>query len=93
MSERVFNDETVLVLAQGYRFQWEPAQNCNVLLYPEGMVKLNGGAGEIVKHISEKKQTVAELVAALTKAFDGADLAEDVYHFLDEAFKNDWLRK
>jgi pyrroloquinoline quinone biosynthesis protein D len=93
MSDRVFNDDTVLVLAQGYRFQWEPAQNCNVLLYPEGMVKLNGGAGEIVKLISEKKQTVAELIADLTKAFDGVDLADDVYQFLDEAYKNDWLRK
>jgi pyrroloquinoline quinone biosynthesis protein D len=93
MSERVFNDDTVLVLAQGYRFQWEPAQNCNVLLYPEGMVKLNGGAGEIVKLISEKEQTVAEHIAELKAAFNGADLAEDVYLFLDEAYKNDWLRK
>ncbi|PHS26586.1 MAG: pyrroloquinoline quinone biosynthesis peptide chaperone PqqD [Methylophaga sp.] len=93
MSERMFNDETVLQLAQGYRFQWEPAQNCNVLLYPEGMVKLNGGAGEIVKLISEKKQTVAELVADLKAAFDGVDLTDDVYQFLDEAYNNDWLRK
>jgi len=93
MSERVFNDETVPMLAQGYRFQWEPAQNCNVLLYPEGMVKLNGGAGEIVKLISEKQQTVAEHIAELSAAFNGADLADDVYRFLDEAYDNDWLRK
>ncbi len=93
MSERMFNDETVLQLAQGYRFQWEPAQNCNVLLYPEGMVKLNGGAGEIVKRISENKQTVAELIAELNVAFEGVDLNEDVYLFLDEAYENDWIRK
>ena len=24
-----------------FRFQWEPAQQCHVLLYPEGMVKRN----------------------------------------------------
>ena len=93
MSERAFNDDTVPMLAQGYRFQWEPAQNCNVLLYPEGMVKLNGGAGEIVKLISEKQQTVAEHIAELKVAFDGADLRDDVYRFLDEAYNNDWLRK
>jgi len=93
MSERVFNDDTVPMLAQGFRFQWEPVQNCNVLLYPEGMVKLNGGAGEILKLISEKQQTVAEHIAELKVVFNGADLAGDVYRFLDEAYDNDWLRK
>ncbi|MDE2371087.1 MAG: pyrroloquinoline quinone biosynthesis peptide chaperone PqqD, partial [Burkholderiales bacterium] len=33
----------------GFRLQWEAAQDCHVLLYPEGMVKLNGSAGEIMK--------------------------------------------
>ena len=35
--------------ARGFRLQWEPAQKAHVLLYPEGMVKLNGSAGEILK--------------------------------------------
>jgi len=92
MSTPNFTADSVPVLALGYRFQWEPAQNCNVLLYPEGMVKLNGAAGEILKRISEKKQTVAELIAELKAAFDGADLDDDVYQFLEEAFNNDWIR-
>lgn len=92
MSEPIFTADSTPVLALGYRFQWEPAQNCNVLLYPEGMVKLNGGAGEILKRISEKKQTVAELIAELKDAFGGADLDEDVYQFLEEAYENDWIR-
>ena len=29
-----------------YRLQWEEAQQRWVLLYPEGMVRLNGPAGE-----------------------------------------------
>ena len=28
----------------GYRLQWEAVQNAHVLLYPEGMVKLNDSA-------------------------------------------------
>jgi len=92
MSDPVFNANSIPVLALGYRFQWEPAQNCNVLLYPEGMVKLNGAAGEILKRISETKQTVAELIAELKVAFDGADLDDDVYRFLEEAYDHDWLR-
>lgn len=92
MSDPVFNASSTPVLALGYRFQWEPAQNCNVLLYPEGMVKLNSAAGEILKRISENKQTVAELIAELKEAFDGADLDDDVYQFLEEAYDNDWIR-
>ena len=36
-------------IGRGLRLQWEPAQNAHVLLYPEGMIKLNGSAGEIMK--------------------------------------------
>lgn len=92
MNEAVFTADSVPVLAQGYRFQWEPAQDCNVLLYPEGMVKLNPAAGEILKRINDKKQTVTELIAELKAAFDGADLGDDVYAFLEEAHDNSWIR-
>ena len=92
MSDPIFNANSVPVLALGYRFQWEPAQDCNVLLYPEGMVKLNGAASEILKRISENKQTVAELIADLKVAFNSADLDDDVYNFLEEAHDNGWIR-
>ena len=36
-------------IGRGFRLQWEAAQNAHVLLYPEGMIKLNGSAGEILK--------------------------------------------
>ncbi len=36
-------------VGRGFRLQWEAAQNAHVLLYPEGMIKLNGSAGEILK--------------------------------------------
>lgn len=92
MSETLFKADSVPVLAQGYRFQWEAAQDCNVLLYPEGMVKLSSTAGEILKRINEKQQTVADLIAELKVAFDGADLDDDVYAFLEEAHDNSWIR-
>ena len=47
------NDEAVLnsspSLSAMFRLQWEEVQQSWVLLYPEGMVKLNGSAGEIMK--------------------------------------------
>ena len=35
-------------IAAHHRFQWEKAQDCYVILFPEGMVKLNGSAGEVL---------------------------------------------
>jgi len=43
----VFPDKPTL--SRLFRLQWEEAQNSYVLLYPEGMVKLNQSAGEILK--------------------------------------------
>ena len=39
-----------LRIATGFRLQWEEAQQSHVLLYPEGMVTLNGSSAEILKY-------------------------------------------
>ena len=36
-------------IARGHRMQFEPAQDCHVLLYPEGMITLNPSAAEILQ--------------------------------------------
>lgn len=83
--------DSVFALERQYRFQWEQAQGCYVLLYPEGMVQLKGGAGEIMKRI-DGKTTVAELVGDLQKTFPGADLRQDVFEFLEAAHAKGWIR-
>ena len=55
-------------IGRGMRFQWEPAQNAHVLLYPEGMIKLNGSAGEIMKRC-DGTRSVAEITADLERTF------------------------
>jgi pyrroloquinoline quinone biosynthesis protein D len=77
-------------IAPGFRLQWEPAQNCHVLLYPEGMVKLNGSAGEILKRC-DGVQSVAAIVANLEAAFATQDLQGDVLAFLEVAAQQRWL--
>ena len=74
-----------------FRFQWEEAQDCYVILYPEGMVKLSGSAGEIMKRCDGIKST-DEIIAELENAFPGADLGGDVRNFLDNARDNGWIR-
>jgi pyrroloquinoline quinone biosynthesis protein D len=74
-----------------YRFQWEPKQDCYVLLYPEGLIKLPGSAGEIVKRV-DGMRSVEDIVADLQNAFPGADLRGDVVGFLEMAHGKGWIR-
>ncbi len=74
-----------------FRFQWEKAQDCFVLLFPEGMVKLNGGAGEIMQLIDGQKN-VQQITTELNRKFpDAGDLTADVNEFITTAIEKKWL--
>jgi pyrroloquinoline quinone biosynthesis protein D len=77
-------------IGPGFRLQWEPAQDCHVLLYPEGMVKLNGSAGEIMKRCDGEKPVEA-IVQELEAAFATEGLEGDVLAFVEMAGKQRWL--
>ena len=51
MSANTLARDKLLSLEKQFRFQWEPAQESFVLLYPEGLIKLPGSSGEIMKLI------------------------------------------
>ena len=92
VSEGAALDEaTIPELARQFRFQWEPAQQSHVLLFPEGMIKLGGSAGEIMQRV-DGKVSVSAIVEDLQKAFPGADLRADVVQFLKEAHAKGWIR-
>jgi pyrroloquinoline quinone biosynthesis protein D len=84
-------DATVLELVHQFRLQFEPAQNAHVLLFPEGMIKLSGSAGEIMRRV-DGAASVAAIVADLQQAFPGAELRADVVEFLHEAQRKGWIR-
>jgi pyrroloquinoline quinone biosynthesis protein D len=77
-------------IGYGFRLQWEPAQNAHVLLYPEGMVKLNGSAGEILKRC-DGQRTVLQIVDDLEESFGAKGLALDVTNFVSMAVARKWL--
>ena len=80
-------------IALHHRFQWEEAQNCFVILFPEGMVKLNGGAGEVL-NLVDGKRTVADIVTELKAKFsDVPDLDKDIVGMLELAIEKAWLRQ
>jgi len=83
----------IYAIAPHHRFQWEEAQQSYVILFPEGMVKLHGGAGEVLKRV-DGRTTVGEIVAELKAAFpDAEDIENDIIGMFDLAYGKAWLRK
>ncbi|MBV5284925.1 MULTISPECIES: pyrroloquinoline quinone biosynthesis peptide chaperone PqqD [Methyloversatilis] len=77
-------------IGRHFRIQWEEAQKAYVLLYPEGMVKLNQSAGEILKRCSGEA-SVADITADLEKTFNAQGLQQDVINFVELALQQKWV--
>lgn len=78
-------------LRNHFRFQWEKAQGCYVLLYPEGMIKLNGSAGEIMA-CCDGKRSIDEIIEILKRQFpDVPDLSTDTLEFFSKAHEEQWI--
>ncbi len=83
--------ETLPRIGPGFRLQWEPVQNCHVLLYPEGMIKLNQSGGEIIKRC-DGQRSVAGIADELELAFSTAGLRAEVLAFVEMAGQQGWLK-
>ena len=85
------NKQNIPEIAPTFRFQWEEVQDCYVVLYPEGMVKLSGSAGEIMKRV-DGQNSIADIINDLETAFSESNLQGDVIKFLEVAYDNGWIR-
>lgn len=85
------NKELIPSLSPLFRFQWEEVQNCHVILYPEGMVKLSQSAGQIMLQVNSAS-SIADIIQTLSDLFDGADVEDDVLAFFEQAVENDWIQ-
>ena len=83
--------QTRPIVATMFRLQFEPVQDSWVLLYPEGMVKLNTPAAEILRRC-DGQRSVDEIVADLEIAFGRVALRDDVCSFLGQARQHGWLQ-
>lgn len=90
MNDSSINAASRPAIGRRYRLQWESAQNAHVLLYPEGMIKLNASAGEIIKRCNGEA-TIAEITADLESAYSTTGLSGEVMAFVVLAVKNQWL--
>ena len=91
MSQPAIEAASRPALERGFRLQWEAAQNAHVLLYPEGMIKLNRSAGEILKRC-DGATTLADITADLERAFGAPNLFDDVVRFVSMAVEKKWLQ-
>ena len=76
---------------QVYRYQYEPAQKGHVLLYPEGMIKLNESAA-LIGGLIDGERDVAAIIGELDKQFPGVpELGDDVEQFMEVARAQHWI--
>lgn len=76
---------------QGYRYQYEPAQKGHVLLYPEGMIKLNDSAA-LIGGLIDGDRDVAAIISELERQFPGVpELGEDIEQFMEVARAEHWI--
>nr|WP_314874457.1 pyrroloquinoline quinone biosynthesis peptide chaperone PqqD [uncultured Pseudomonas sp.] len=75
----------------GYRYQYEPAQQGHVLLYPEGMIKLNESAA-LIGGLIDGQRSVALIIAELSQQFpDVPEVADDIEQFMEVARAEHWI--
>ena len=89
MDGQMAHDRSI-VIAPGFRLQWEDAQGAHVLLYPEGMVRLSESAGAILTRC-DGERTLGGVLDSLHEAFPGTDLEADVVEFLTIALEKGWI--
>ena len=80
-------------LAAHHRFQWEKAQDCYVILFPEGMVKLNGGAGEGLNLVNGESNGEIITNVLIKKFPDAPDIAKDIVGMIELALDKAWIEK
>ncbi len=75
----------------GYRFQFEPAQDAYVLLYPEGMIKLNESAGIIGQYI-DGQASIAEIIDKVQALFgEVPEIKQDIIEYMLVAQREHWI--
>ena len=87
------NLEDIYKIAPHHRFQWEKAQDCYVILFPEGMVKLNGGAGEVL-NLVDGNNSIEKITEELVKKFPDANgIDKDIIGMIEMALEKAWIEK
>jgi pyrroloquinoline quinone biosynthesis protein D len=69
-------------LVTGARLRYDEVREEHLLLVPEGAVRLNPTAAEVLV-LCDGERSMEEIVEVLAARYDGADLGEDVRGLVD----------
>jgi pyrroloquinoline quinone biosynthesis protein D len=69
-------------LVTGARLRYDEVREEHVLLIPEGVVRLNPTAAELLD-LCDGERSLDDIVGALSSRYDGADVREDVLGMVD----------
>jgi pyrroloquinoline quinone biosynthesis protein D len=69
-------------LATGARLHYDDVRSEHVLLIPEGVVRLNPTAAEVLE-LCDGERSFDDIAGALSARYDGADVRDDVGELLD----------
>ncbi len=69
-------------LVTGARLRYDEVREEHLLLVPEGAVRLNPSAAEVLE-LCDGERSLDDIVAVLAARYDGADLSDDVRELVD----------
>ena len=68
-------------LVDGARLQYDDVREEHLLLVPEGAVRLNETAAQVLE-LCDGRRSLEEIAAALSQRYTGADVTDDVRELL-----------
>jgi pyrroloquinoline quinone biosynthesis protein D len=74
-----------------FLFRWEEQEQAFLLLYPEGIIKLNDSAGNILK-LCDGERTLEAIIAELKVLFGSNDIEDDIFNFMEVAHGKGWIK-
>ena len=69
-------------LVTGARLRYDEVREEHVLLIPEGVVRLNPSAAEVLE-LCDGERSLDDIVGALSARYDGVDVRGDVLELVD----------
>jgi pyrroloquinoline quinone biosynthesis protein D len=69
-------------LVTGARLRYDEVREEHLLLIPEGAVRLNPTAAEVLE-LCDGERSLEDIVGALSARYDGADVRDDVLELVD----------
>ena len=91
-TERHLSPDDIMEFHPNFHFRWEEPQRAHVLLYPEGIVKLNDSAAEILEVCARGDLSIAQGSEVLASRYGHQPIVAEIMQFMELAYAKGWIR-